>query len=374
MRSNPGVGDIFGVGFPDPGINVDTTTAGGRLNMGITDGRSLGGFKWEPTGDDFFNPAALLDYGRAKKKNANSSLRSHDFVQYTYPSVEWADGSEEYIMPEMQMFSVRTSPGMDNGYTPVTLIKANQLLYDAQKIFNDACNEGDPQALEYRVALRKFGENSLYCFHTARHHPTYAEAMKKRLGDNYGEMTKFYLTSFEDVYCYLTVFGVLHKLNYTGPVININRAIGVEGYDKTQQEDHNTIVNNGYAKRLAVANIFGDNDDVTTGSTVGLTLTRKQIVDRDGAVRYGYLQIIPHGSKLREKALRGCETSFIDESGRNVPGYSWTIGVVLTPCASATTDTQRQNAANCGPTVSERRAYEAHGTIPQMFVLVGFKH
>ncbi len=369
--TTPVSGDIYGMGFPPGGINVDPTSEGGRVNMGIG-GVPQGGFAWEPAGTDFFNPAGKMNYGKHPSQHSHPSIKSHDFVQHAYPATDWADGSDEYVMPDMMMFMVRVSPGNDGAYTMMSQAKLNQVLHEAQEAFDGAVAEGDPQAIAFKAAIEEFGEQMLYIYDAARTMRGGLKFLESRVA-NFTALTQYFMMSTEDVYCYLTLYGVMHKVNYIGPVINVNRAVGVEGYDGTQQRDHSSIVNMGYAKRLSMANIFGDVDDITTGSRLWLILTRKQIQMREGQ-RYGCFQVVAGGSKTRDRAIRGAETSYLDASSRSCPGHTWNVGVVYTPPASNGIASARATATNTGPTMSERRAYEMHATIPQMYVLAGFKH
>jgi hypothetical protein len=178
----------------------------------------------------------------------------------------------------------------------------------------------------------------------------------------------YYEMATKDFYCWLTRFGILSRVNFCGSVMNVNRGTSLEGYTDVRSTQHYTQVVVGIAKRVRVANVFGEHDNIDTGSQVWLALKRKAHMYNAGEV--GAYCVVPGGS------MKGWPTAFErtynDPSGRPMIGWVWRLGVVLTPPTSFSTQSVCQRAANLGYRVNEREAYEYHGTLPTMYVAFGY--
>lgn len=302
-------------------------------------------------------------------------LKSFEFIQHTYLCPPWGDGeSDRYMLPTMLVFSVNES--LHDKSTPLlTLPKVNQIMYESYVEYRELTNAGDPQAQKFKKHLATFGEKALEQYHRAkRAGEKRLQSLQDRYDGQWQDLVEFYKQAQEDMFCWLTRFGVLTKISFLGVIINTqnsDREPAMMG--RLQYEDHYCVVNVGVAKRLEVANVFGPSYKVTTGSKLWLKLCRKPVVMRGGTVEYQHFQVVPQGSTT-ESYTSTTDTYYLDESGRWVDGWTWPVGVVMVPGKSSPATTTHQSAANIGAAVSERAASEAHSALPTLWVAMGFKH
>jgi hypothetical protein len=153
-------------------------------------------------------------------------------------------------------------------------------------------------------------------------------------------------------------------------VINTSRAIGLETLDMTRNSDHYTNVNVCLAKRARVANVFGSANEIKTGSKLWLILKRKATPFGD---KVGPFCIVPGGSAVNDYPLES-QLEYEDPGERTERAYFWRVGNVLRQGDSSPAAISIQQAANTGMNCSEKQAYESHGTLPVLYVAIGFKH
>lgn len=182
------------------------------------------------------------------------------------------------------------------------------------------------------------------------------------------ELEEYHQLATKDFYCWLTRFGILSRVNFCGSVMNVNRGTSLEGYTDPLNTQHYTQVVVGIAKRVRVANVFGEHDKIDTGSQVWLSLKRKAHIYN--ATEVGAYCVVPGGSMKGWPTVY--ERTYSDPSGRPMIGWVWRLGVVLTPPTSFSNQSVCQRAANLGYRVNEREAYEYHGTLPTMYVAFGY--
>jgi hypothetical protein len=187
-------------------------------------------------------------------------------------------------------------------------------------------------------------------------------------GLTFEALEDYYEMATKDFYCWLTRFGILSRVNFCGSVMNVNRGTSLEGYTDVRSTQHYTQVVVGIAKRVRVANVFGEHDNIDTGSQVWLALKRKAHMYNAGEV--GAYCVVPGGSMKGWPTV--FERTYNDPSRRPMIGWVWRLGVVLTPPTSFSTQSVCQRAANLGYRVNEREAYEYHGTLPTMYVAFGY--
>jgi hypothetical protein len=376
--SNPAVGDIFSVG--------------GNPYMGVNDIYGISqsdanapGVSWAPTGADnalAVNTAAQsMNFGVPPLSQTVTEL-GIDFIQYTYLAPPWEDDTNKYIMPEMLAFSVNELDTEANSTTILTLPKINQIMYEAWSDVKAVAVEGDPNSVEDAIKfikyLNKYGEEAIEMYHRARKNPRLMKMLEKDSEGNpknvpnpLQEIRELYHLSLQDVFCWCTRFGIMNKVTFLGVVINTNRAVSLETEEHYNNHQHYCDVNVGFAKRLFVANVFGPNDQVTTGSKLFLNLKRKK-TQTSGKVSFEEYYVMPLGTK--EDYCRQIDRSYTDPSGRHMNGHSWMVGTVMVPGIRTPNMTSVANAANIGIRCNERAAYESHGSLPTLTVAVGFKH
>lgn len=374
--SNPGLADIFGAGFPYAGIGAGPVTS----NFGLSD-PNVPMVSWAPQGNtgDMQGPASFLDYGKAPTSHGHISLKSFDFIQYTYLCPPFGDANETLIMPDMLVFTVNEMDSEEGSTNVFTLPKVNQLAHDAYKDFLDFTRENDSnyfqEAADFKGYMTRYGEKGLETYHRAQFNKAQGDTVLMKDLEDAGvanDLKRYYELATNDVYCWLTRFGILSRISFAGSVINVNRGTSLEEIDMTRYTEHYTQVNVCLAKRGRVANVFGSADRITTGSKLWIILRRKRVLTTSGT-RYDEFQFVPGGDTLEDYPSQG-DLSYVDDSGRACVGHVWRVGVVITPGNFSPQPISRDTAANLGVNCSERQAYEAHGTLPVLYVALGFKN
>lgn len=331
-------------------------------------GPNVPSVNWNPTNGSAFS-------GEPSTSSMGVDIKAMDFIQRAYMCTPYHDESNRLIMPEMLCFTVNYADPDTGSQQVLTLSKVNQIMHDEWDIFEKSIPEGtyehNPKNKEFERLLRKYGEQGLNTYHVANleGHLDELEKTFENTDVSLGELKKFHDMALEDDFHWLTVFGVLRHISFAGSVINTLRAVGLETMDMTRHTDHYTQVNVCLAKRGRVANVFGPVTRIMTGSKLWLVLRRKE--KPNGGV--GSLVVVPDGSNVYDYPLAG-DLEFTDLSGKTERGHFWRVGVVLRQGDSNPANISIQQAANLGYYCNERRAYEAHGTLPSMYVALGFKN
>lgn len=363
--ANPALPDIYSVGryaegqwFSDfnsiQGPNVPSTT-------------------WEPSvgpmGEVVTEALARWTNGGIPPKSSMGvDIKAFDFIQRQYMCSPYHDESNRLIMPEMLCFTVNYFDPHTGSVQVLTLSKVNQILHEHWEEFEETSVPGSynfvPRNGKFRDYLVKYGESGLENFHYADRNGRAEEFY----GDEASKMREFREMALEDDYHWLTKFGILRHISFAGSVINTTRAVGLETMDNTAHTDHYTQVNVCLAKRGRVANVFGPASRIKTGSKLWMVLRRKPRPDGTS----GAFHIVPWGSHIQDYPL-AAQLEFRDLDGNMVRGHYWRVGVVLRGADDSPAEVSMQKASNLGLYCSERAAYEAHGTLPTLYVALGFK-
>jgi len=330
-------------------------------------GPNVPSISWNPTSGGAFS-------GEPPTSSMAVDIKAMDFIQRAYMCAPYHDESNKLIMPEMMCFTVNYADPDTGSQQVLTLSKVNQIMHDEWDTFEKSIIEGsyeyNPKNKEFNDLLSKYGELGLNTYHIAMKEDK-LDALQKSLegSTKFGDLKRFHEMALEDDFHWLTVFGVVRHISFAGSVINTLRAVGLETMDMTRHTDHFTQVNVCLAKRGRVANVFGPMTRIMTGSKLWLVLRRKE--KPNGGV--GSLVVVPDGSNIYDYPLAG-DLEFTDRNGKITRGHFWRVGVVLRQGDSNPANISIQQAANLGYFCNERRAYEAHGTLPSMYVAIGFKH
>lgn len=318
--------------------------------------------------------AQHFNFGQAPSiQNGQMDLETTP-IPYTYLCPPGGDDADmRYAMPDMPAFSINHFDPDEGSTTVVTLAKLNQYMHEAYKDFEEASEPNSPDsfqdAIDFRRYLETLGERALETFHQARKHPNFMKKLED--APSFTDLEHFYRLSTQDMFCWLTKFGILSKINYLGPILTVNRDVTLEAENNTLGMDHYTVLNVALAKRCSIANIFGDADAVTTGTVLWLKLVRKEVSVR-GKVEFQEFYIVPEGNKLWSHPSMA-SLSYTDPSGRAMFGHRFCVGKVLTPGKRSPNPVAMQNTANIGIYVNEKMAYEDHGTLPVLQIAAGFK-
>lgn len=377
--------DIFGISNPYAGVSAGPTSIGGP-NVPAT--------SWEPRGTDGRFANSMEKWakgGNAPKEHGHISLKSVEFLQFQYMCPPVNDGSDLLIMPEMLVFTVNEMPNEEDATIILSLAKLNRIAQEQWDDFvlmtSTTANNPhlDDEALTFYANLRYYGERGLEDYAYAVSHnridllDKYDSAqpiLSKKANDEDTQLfpyvtslRDFWQSSTKEGFCYLTRYGWLQRVNFSGIVQNVNRAVGLEEIDTTESSQHYLSVNVALAKRVRCANVFGSSEHIKTHSTLWITLKRK----RCGKGKYGAFQLVPGGSLKLDKPLSHMR-NYIDESGAICSGHVWTIGSVLEPPERSPQPTAIEQATNTGYHLGDRASYEAHASLPSFYVALGFKH
>lgn len=370
--SNPGTRDIFSVGNPargQPGLNVGVPTPG---------------FAWDGS-----NAQGMADQMLAKanaKSIGSISLKSWEQLTYVYVCPPLNDGSDLMLMPEQLCFTVNEMDLETSTTLVLSLPKLNKLMQEQWDDFvltttGDASSNAhyDDENVAFYGALKVYGERMLDAYHNARiHNDLDNGAAEKKLRDQalavaeatgVMSLSEFYQKATEPGLCYLTRYGILARISFAGVIVNTNRAVGLIELDRTEYTDHYSHVNVAFAKRTRVAQVFGTSENIVTGSKLWLELTRK----RCGNGKYGAFVVRPNGARTRHRA-RPNDITYVDEAGSWCNGHCWIVGKVLEPASSNPQPYALENANGTGHRVSERVATDVFGTLPSMYVALGYGH
>lgn len=326
-------------------------------DIGGIRGPNVPSVMWEPSGGGNMRGV------QPPTSSMGVDIKAFDFIQKQFMCAPYHDETNRLIMPEMLCFTVNMVDPDTGSSQVLTLSKVNQIMHDEWEHFLEEVRlyPGGSQETFYN-ALQAYGEVGLMNYHRAK--------MEGRLNDSYNVLKEFYEKSLEDDYRWLTRFGIMHHISFAGSVINTNRAIGLETMDMTMHSDHYTTVNVCLAKRARVANVFGPATDIKTGSKLWLILKRKS---RPTGKDVGAYQIVPGGSATYDYPLAS-QLEYTDANKNIERGFFWRVGSVLRQGDSSPAAISIQEAANLGYHCSERNAYETHGTLPTLYVALGFKH
>lgn len=338
-------------------------------------GPNIGSKAWTPDSGRPFSgepPTSSMGVGNG----------AYDFIQKTFMVPPYHDESNNMIMPEQLCFTVNYADPSTGSVVVMTLPKVNQTLHEEHMQFERSRVAGNPefnpQSQIFYTLLQEFGEKGLAAYERASSEGRLGELQERLDKDTrvtkgagtFGRLMQFHRMSLEDDFHWLTMFGLLRHITFAGVVINTNRATGLENMDRTLYSDHYTVVNVCLAKRIAVANVFGTLATIKTGSKLWLILKRKN--KPNGGI--GELVIVPGGSHIKDYPMAG-SLEFNDfKDGDVVRGHFWRVGVVLRQADSSPAEVSIQRAANIGLFCNERGAYEAHGTLPTMWIALGFKY
>lgn len=329
-------------------------------------GPGIGSKAWTPEAGKAFSgepPTSSMGVGNG----------AYDFIQKQYMVPPYHDESNNMIMPEQLCFTVNYADPTTGSVVVMTLPKVNQTLHEEHLHFERSRVQGNPefspQSKIFYDLLNEFGEKGLAAYERASSEGRLGE-LQERLGAKFGKLEQLHRMSLEDDFHWLTMFGLLRHITFAGVVINTNRATGLETMDRTLFSDHYTVVNVCLAKRVAVANVFGTLANIKTGSKLWLILKRKNKPNGDA----GELVIIPGGSHIMDYPMAG-SLEFNDiKKDDVVRGHFWRVGVVLRQADTSPAEVSIQRAANIGLFCNERGAYEAHGTLPTMWIALGIKY
>lgn len=331
----------------------------------VTDWNSIQGPSVPNNG---WQPGSGAFSGMPPTSSSGVSLKSMEFIQRTFLCAPYSDESNQLIMPEMLCWTVNYVDPETGAQQVMTISQVNQTCHEEWALFMSSIvpgsNDSNPYKSKFYTWLQKYGEQGLQ---------NYALSVKegREISDAElnAELKEFHRMALEDDFHWLTMFGLLRHISFAGVVINTNRAVGLETLDMTSHTDHYTDVNVCVAKRIRCANVFGPSSRIKTGSKLWVVLRRK--LKPDG--KYGELVLEPGGSNVHDYPLAG-EVEFQDLNGNHVRGHAWRVGAVLREGDASPANISIQQAANLGLYCNARRAYEAHGTLPSIYINVGAKH
>lgn len=359
MSSGPQVADIFSVGFPEYGTS-EIGNAGPNVPYTTWDAQSTRGI------------ARFTNNGQPPKSVGSIGLKTVDFISHQYLSPPVNDEADMLLMPEMLAFLVKEMDPNEGTNVVLSLPALNKIMQDQWDDFvlrstqsaNNAYETTD--AVNFRGWLMEYGEQGLNDYVAARKR---GDSKMLDTMHNKTELRQFWEMSTKDGYCYLTLHGIMSRINYAGPIISTNRAHSLEDENLTGTYEHYTQVVIGLAKRVRVANMFGNAENITTGSKLWVLLTRKYCGDG----KYGAFAMIPGGCKAKWRPLSH-HRNYVDEAGNEMEGHTYAVGVVIEPADRSPHEAAIEQATNTGAYINAKAAYDAHALLPTMYIAAGFRN
>lgn len=278
--------------------------------------------------------------------------------------------SNALLMPEQPVYAIREKdPDLETNSTPVRSLA--QINKDARDQWNDFVlfttdnSRTNPhfkeEAREFLDWCIEYGEAALFTYGNA-----VAQGNAKRLQD-LSIYRPYWERSTTEGYCYLTAYGFRRRLNFLGIIVSVPHAVGID--DAFMDYEGHFALSVSLARQTRTANCFGRSDEITTGSSLWVVLTRRHC----GKRRFGAFMLKPCGSKMRDTPLMR-QMHYFDESGAMRPGYYQRVGVVLEPGDRSPAPSAIESATNTGPQTSNQLAHSYNATLPTLLVAVRFAH
>lgn len=362
VRGPSAFGDVYSVPYPSYGSSASPMGPG---NFGVG-GPGTPAIGWEPRGEG--GPLGALQQftrnGVPPVSHGHVTLKSFDFISQQYMLPPTSDHANQMLKRGMLTFVVREFDKEDHSTLVYPLFMLNQIARDQWTDFVMATspNRNDVDAMEFLEWMQRYGDKGLIDFaHAKKRGDTgkYTDATER------DELNRFLQRAEEDGYCYLTLYGFLHKINSHGACINTNLGAGLETMDDTSAHQHYVQANLGLAKRIQLSQVFGPADQVTMGSRLWIVLKREYC----GQGKYGCFLLYPGASPID---TRPKQCSYIDESGALVHGHVFNVGTVLEPADRSPQIASIEAANNTGTSTTVEDAYRAHGSVPTFYANMGF--
>lgn len=278
--------------------------------------------------------------------------------QYSTPSIGYNHFAE--MREGMLAFCVRVDPGDKGATFIVVLHQLNRLFREQWDDFvisttGDATNNPrfDGHARKFLTYMQNFGEHGLSRYETVHCSGNARELAKLEDLREYWDMAK------SDQFCYLTLFGILQRVSYLGPITNLTRSYTLDVKDYHDAGYQGIVV--GLGQRVPCTQVFGRSEQLTPQVKLHLTYTR--IPCSDG--KYGAFWVMP-GSEFDDHAKW-----YRDESGTKCCAYKRNVGSVHTAATKQNSSFAILQATNMAPALAEDSAWRQHSGLPFFFLNCG---
>lgn len=355
--------DIFSAGGPPYGNQVAANNPG---SFGLS-GPNVPSASFGPN----LSAGALAQFtkmGQPPKSHGSIGLKSWEHLSYTYLAPPTNDNANLRLKSGMLVFTMKEMDNDDGATLTYPLFMLNQLMRDQWNDFVNATSGPAPdlEMIEFLGWMQKYGEQELMSFHKANDRGDLSRWQKNPTVLD--ELRQFEQRATLDGYCYLTLFGIMNKVNFAGVVINTNHAESLDQLDMVSNTRHYSQVNIGLAKRVMTAQCFGPADQITSGSTVWICLKREFC--HNG--KYGCYVLYPGGSTMRKQPLP-LQQQYVDERGDLCKGHVWIVGTVIDPAKGSPQPAALEAANNTGTYTNSGASVQMFGSLPTMYLAVGYR-
>lgn len=374
------MGEVYSAGFPQGGVEVLPSNPG---NMGIG-GPNLPGRPFDQD-SNLLGISRFLGNGVPPKQHGHATLKSFDFVNQQYMMPPTTDMASRMIKPGMPCFCIRYYDKDDHSTIIYPLFMLNQLSRDQWNDFVLRIQYQNSDESRFLELMRKHGDMRLLKYAHAKETgdwEAFGYEPEKRNGEDddsfqnrmnlwseiqteMATLEEFKQMAEQDGYCYLTLYGWTHKVNFIGANINTNMGAGLEAVDQTESMMHYTQATQGLGKRVLYGQCFGESSAIHVGTKLWITLRREVCGDGE----YGCFVLYPEGSDRETGPLHA---HFRDEKGLRVPALVYNVGTVLDPPNLGREVTSVDDANNTTGWGGVQAAYDAFAGLPTMFVNAGF--
>lgn len=366
-------GNMPGWTLPPTSSNLNLTSPG------------ISSTSWFPQGANSNNAgiASFLNFGEPPA-SASHYANNNDLIQMQHVIRPWHDGSHMHMAEYQPVFCVRQIDQQHGMYTEVTLGKLNQILRESYAIYKEvlATNQSS-DATRFQNLLNKHGEDILDLLRKYKNEGDHVFENFLKGNELAAELREFYKLSTHKILEYVTKVGIMHKWNFLGVILNVNRSTSIDESSTNATEDRINVVNTVMAKRAFLHNMMGTREDSVTGADVWLVLRR--VYERSG--NPGHFEFAPYVSRTRifppkifttyqdngpypnDDATGFKIGSFPEnEERRTTSAHVIPVGVITEPAARD--GAPGLVAAACG-SIDGKLAFEASASLPKIMVQVG---
>ena len=318
--------------------------------------------EWQPSRDGFPPADDILSKMTETVTTDTWDNSGADFIQTSYTCPAWGEdiSSNGYLKKGMVVFGPHFKHvGSGNTVTCIALLRINQIMQNEYDTYRRALANGDSNAMQWKNYMDEHGEEKLEAYHRRvlkdpDHH-----------ADGLGE---FYEMSKRSTYRWLSRIGIETYVRYLGVAIEVT-PLSVNTVNGMTPE-FTSAVNVGTGKRIQVTNVFAPTPDMQVGSSFGLYLRRKPIIDANGDYAYGAYQYVPWGG-YRTPRPSDADRSYLDEGGHLCKTTRFiTIGKVLMPPEGTSPESTMTTATNTSTRMDEQLAASTHEMLPSFYSIM----
>lgn len=397
IATTPASADVFGVGVPNPGVNV-----GPASRPAVPSGPNYVQWNAGPAGTAVmpnigFGPDGLPSGARTVRE-----FMSNTFVQQQYMTNKWKNKSELAMIEGQMVFIHRSTPAVPKGkaiermrkkasvsgrrgsrvpkidyrsYTIINLPHFNALLHRSHIALNAAADAFNPnganskrvvQAYRLRELLGEYSEDEIANYLRFKSDPVFAAQFDPDDPPADAGLRELCELAMEGNFRYAVCPQlILGQYSFSGAIQNVSRGTSMEGINNPNRRDDVLITNVVVAKKAEVHNVFQPPHEVDSGSKLFFILTRKRLADN----RVGSFVCIPTACKHNDQPTFA-HRQYRDNSGCLCTGLVRAIGYVQLPGNRYPNAARQQAASGVRPPPNFEYPKQATAILPKIQIQI----